>query len=364
MIDIKITEIIDRFQIDGKISSIKPFGGGHINDTYHIVYNNFAHSSYILQRVNNYVFKDIEGLMNNISLVTTHLRNKLIEDNIKDVENRSLELIKTKNNKVYIEDAEGKPWRLFNFINDHKVFDGAPNTDIAFEGARMFGKFINDLSDLNTNNIVETIPNFHNIAIRLDNLELSIEQDVAERVSHVKDEINYARSRREIMSRILNLGEKGLITQRIVHNDTKINNVLFDHSNKGICVVDLDTIMPGFVHYDFGDGVRTCANTGLEDDVDLKNVSYDLEMYKAFSLGFIESVSSVLNDVERATLAQAALLFPFIMGVRFLTDYISGDIYYKTKYENHNMIRAKAQLKLTSDGESKLKELEKIVKNA
>lgn len=364
MVDIKISEIIDKFQIDGEISSIKPFGGGHINDTYHIVCNNLAKSNYILQRVNNYVFKNIDGLMNNISLVTTHLRNKLVENNIGDIDRKSLELIKTINDKVYVEDAEGKPWRLFNFIEDHKVFDGAPNTDIAFEGARMFGKFINDLSDLNINNIVETIPNFHNIAIRLDNLELSIKQDVAARVSHVKDEINYARSRREIMSRILNLGEKGLITQRIVHNDTKINNVLFDQSNKGICVVDLDTIMPGFVHYDFGDGVRTCANTGLEDDADLRNVTYDLEMYKAFSLGFIESVSSVLNDIERATLAQAALLFPFIMGVRFLTDYISGDIYYKTKYENHNMIRAKAQLKLTSDGESKLKELEKIVKNA
>lgn len=364
MIDLKIAEIVDQFQIEGEISSIESFGDGHINDTYQIVCNNSKKSNYILQRVNNYVFKNIKGLMNNISLVTTHLRNKLVENNIKNVEEVSLELIKTKYEKVYFEDSKGKPWRLFNFIKDHKVFDGVPDTDIAFEGARMFGKFINDLSDLDTNNIVETIPNFHNIAIRLDQLELSIEQNVAGRVSHVKDEINYARSRREIMSRILNLGEKGLITQRIVHNDTKINNVLFDQKNKGICVVDLDTIMPGFVHYDFGDGVRTCANTGLEDDRDLKNVSYDLEMYKAFSCGFIESVNSVLNDVERNTLAQAALLFPFIMGVRFLIDYISGDIYYKTKYENHNMIRAKAQLKLTSDGESKLKELEKIVQNA
>ena len=165
------------------------------------------------------------------------------------------------------------------------------------------------------------------------------------------------------MSVIQKLGEKGVIRPRIVHNDTKINNVLFDQQDKGLCVIDLDTIMPGFVHYDFGDGVRTCANTGAEDDIDLKNISYDLEIYKAFSSGYVESVSSILNETERSTLAQAALLFPFIMGVRFLTDYIAGDVYYKINYENHNLVRAKAQLKLTQDGESKIDELNRIVQN-
>ena len=358
-----VDKIISNFNFNGPIASIEPYGGGHINDTYHIQCQNPGEPDYLLQKVNNYVFKDIEGLMNNIAVVTSHLRKKLIESKIQDVERRSLVLLKTIDGKLYVEDAEGKPWRVFNFIKDHKVYDGAPNTEIAFEGARMFGKFLNELSELDPTSVVDTIPNFHNITFRLDNLEKAISENPVGRVNQVKDEIKYVRSRRESMSVIQKLGEKGLIRSRIVHNDTKINNVLFDQQNKGLCVIDLDTIMPGYVHYDFGDGIRTCANTGAEDDPDLKNISLDLEMYKAFSSGYIESVKSVLNDTERSTLAQAALLFPFIMGVRFLTDYISGDIYYKINYEDHNLVRAKAQLKLTQDGESKFEELERIVKN-
>jgi len=174
-------------------------------------------------------------------------------------------------------------------------------------------------------------------------------------------EIDYIRSRYEIMTVIQNLGEKGMLTQRIVHNDTKVNNVLFDRDNRGLCVVDLDTIMPGYVHYDFGDGIRTCANTGAEDDENLSKIEYDLDMFKAFSGGFMSEVHDILNNHERATLAHAALLFPFIMGVRFLTDYIAGDVYYKVAHAYHNYYRARAQLKLAQDGESKLEEMQRIL---
>lgn len=360
----KAEEIIDNFQIEGSISSIEPFGGGHINDTYFVKCQKLGGSDYLLQKVNTYVFKDIVGLMNNISVVTTHLRKKLADRNIQDIDNRSLKLFPLKDGGLYFEDEQNQCWRVFNFIDDHKVYDGAPNTEIAFEGARMFGQFLNELSDLDPNGIAETIYNFHNIRYRLDNLEQAIKENPKGRVKQVADQISYVRSRYEVMSVILKLGEKGLIPPRIVHNDTKINNVLFDRQNKGLCVIDLDTIMPGFVHYDFGDGVRTCANTGTEDDTDLNNISYDLEMYKAFASGYIQSVSSILNEAERSTLANAALLFPFIMGVRFLTDYIAGDVYYKINYEDHNLVRAKAQLKLAADGESKFGELERIVKMA
>lgn len=359
-----VQKIIENFQIDAPVVSIEPFGGGHINDTYHVRMQKSSGSDYLLQKINNYVFKDVAGLMNNISVVTTHLREKIAARNIEDVENRSLVLIGVKDGTLYYEDENNQFWRVFNFIDDHKVYDGAPNTEIAFEGARMFGKFLNDLSDLNASSVTETIPNFHNIKFRLDNLEQAIRENPKKRVIQVMAEIKYVRSSYEIMSVILRLGEKGSIRSRIVHNDTKINNVLFDQQNKGLCVIDLDTIMPGYVHYDFGDGVRTCANTGSEDDFDLKNISYDLEMYKAFSSGYMESVNSVLNETERSTLAHAALLFPFIMGVRFLTDYIAGDVYYKINYEEHNLVRARAQLKLASDGEAKLNELERILKLA
>lgn len=360
--EMNVEKIIDHFQIKGPVTSIEPFGGGHINDTYFVKCENSGGPDYLLQKVNTYVFRDIVGLMNNMDMVTTHLRKKLAERNVKDIENRSLKLYPLADGRLYFEDEENQCWRVFNFVDDHKVYDGAPNPEIAYEGARMFGQFLNDLSDLDPSGVVDTIPNFHNIKFRLNNLEKAISENPKGRVSQVMAEINYVRSRYEIMSVIQNLGEKGLITPRIVHNDTKINNVLFDHQNKGLCVIDLDTIMPGFVHYDVGDGVRTCANTGTEDDADLKNISYDLEMFEAFTSGYIESVSSILNEVERSTLANAALLFPFIMGVRFLTDYIAGDVYYKINYEEHNLVRAKAQLKLAADGESKIKELERIVK--
>ena len=355
-----IEEITDRFDIPHHVTSIEPYGNGHINDTYLVRCQNALEFNYLLQKVNHNVFKNIEGLMNNIAVVTSHIRAKLLESKIQDVERRSLELIKAKNGHLYIEE-DGQFWRVFNFIEDHKVYDGAPNNEIAYEGARMFGQFLHQLSDLDPLGIVDTIPNFHNIKYRLSNLEEAIKADPLRRVCCLDKEIEYVRSRHEIMSVIQNLGEKKLLTPRIVHNDTKINNVLFDHDNKGLCVVDLDTIMPGFVHYDFGDGIRTCANTGAEDDEDLKNIEYDLDIIKAYSTGFIDSVHSILNRDERSTLAHAALLFPFIMGVRFLTDYISGDVYYKVEHTHHNYFRARAQLKLTQDGETKLEEIQQIV---
>jgi len=357
-----VDTIAGQFNLPGEITSITPYGGGHINDTYKVHCAQAAVPNYVLQKVNHYVFKDMEGLMNNISKVSAHIRKKLVESNIEDIQRRFLELITTKKGDLYIQD-NGQFWRVFNFIEDHKVFDGAPNTDIAYEGARMFGQFLTQLSDLDPSGIVETIPNFHNIKYRLANLETAIKADPRKRVRLLHEEIDFVRSRYEVMSIIQNLGEKGLIVPRIVHNDTKINNVLFDQENRGLCVVDLDTIMPGFVHYDFGDGIRTCANTGAEDDEDLNNISYDLEMYNAFSAGYIDSVKSILNSTERSTLPYAALLFPFIMGVRMLTDYIEGDVYYKINYEEHNLIRARAQLKLASDGELKFEEFKRIINN-
>ena len=356
------SEVIHRFNIKDPIISIEPFGGGHINDTF-LITTGGKGKKYVLQNVNRYVFRDIEGLMNNISLVTEHIRHKLLEANIPDIENKTLRLTKTRDELLYVDDGD-KAWRVFNFIEDHVVYDIAPNRDIAYEGARMFGLFLNHLSDLDPSKIVETIPKFHNIKYRLANLEAAIKEDPLKRVCCLDKEIDYVRSRYEIMSVIQNLGEKGLITPRIVHNDTKINNVLFDKQNRGLCVVDLDTIMPGFLHYDYGDGIRTAANTGEEDDEDLSKIEYDLEIIEAFTEGFIDAVHSILNETERKSLAHATLLFPFIMGVRFLTDYIEGDIYYKVNHTYHNYFRARAQLKLAQDGEAKLLEIQRMINKA
>lgn len=359
----ELINIIDQFEIKGNVSAAEPFGGGHINDTFRVRCNGVSKKDYLLQKVNRYVFRDIDGLMNNIDLVTNHLREKLRSEQVLDLDRRTLEVIKTKDNRLFIEDEEKQCWRIFNFIDDHVVYDRATNTNIAYEGARMFGQFITQLSDLDPKQIVDTIPNFHNIKFRLDNLEHAITKDSAHRVKEVKDQIDYVRRSYDIMTVIYNLGKKGLIPTRIVHNDTKINNILFDRQNKGLCIIDLDTVMAGYAHYDFGDVVRTGATTADEDEEELQKISYDLNMYEAFSAGFLESIGDILNVEEINTLAHAALLFPFIMGVRFLTDYIEGDIYYKIKHPKQNLVRAKAQLKLASDGETKLQELQRIVKN-
>ncbi len=353
--------IVEQFAIIGSVGSISPFGGGHINDTYHVQNSIAEKPFYLLQKINSFVFKDVGALMGNMSLVTSHIRKKLIHNNTTDVDRRSLMVINTKNGKPFFTDPSGQHWRMFNFIDNSKVYDKVTDPNIAFEGARMFGAFLTSLSDLQPNLLKETIPNFHNLKKRLQQLEHQIKENRVGRVKYVQDVIGYVRSSYDIMCTIQELGEKGLIPLRITHNDTKINNVLFDENNKGLCVVDLDTIMPGYVHYDFGDGVRTTANTGEEDDENLKNISYDLKMFEAFSAGYIESAHQLLNKAELSSLVYASLLFPFIMGVRFLTDYIAGDVYYKTNYDDHNLIRAKAQFKLAQDGELKLEEMKKII---
>ncbi|PCJ94491.1 MAG: hypothetical protein COA50_12075 [Flavobacteriaceae bacterium] len=353
--------IVDQFALTESYGDVSPFGGGHINDTYLVENGSTGKHSYLLQKINQHAFKNVETLMGNITLVTSHIRKKMIANNSTDIDSKSLKVIPTKNRTTFFTDSDNQHWRMYNFINDSKVFDKVTDTNIAFEGARMFGSFLTTLSDLQPSLLQETIPDFHNIKRRLQQLQHQIKEDKADRVKYAKDAIRYVNSSYEIMSTIQKLGEKGHIPYRITHNDTKLNNVLFDKNNQGLCVVDLDTVMPGFVHYDFGDGIRTSANTGEEDDADLKNIGYDLEMFKAFSRGYISATHELLNEVELNSLAYASLLFPFIMGVRFLTDYLAGDAYYKTKYDDHNLIRAKAQFKLAQDGELKLEEMKRVI---
>ncbi|MCK5135945.1 MAG: aminoglycoside phosphotransferase family protein [Bacteroidales bacterium] len=357
-----LDEITKQFATAGSIGKIQPHGGGHINDSYHLVNNQENESDYLLQKINHYVFKDVDLLMNNISMVTYHITDHLKKDNQKDLNRRSLTIVPTTDGALYFKDPDGNYWRIFNFIKDHVVFEATSDPELAYEGARMFGSFTNMLSGINPSDLGDTIPKFHSIKWRFSNLKESIAEDAVDRVKLVRDEIRYVETSIGLMSKIQELGEKGSIPLRVTHNDTKINNVLFDRDHKGLCVIDLDTVMPGYVHYDFGDGIRTFTNTGEEDDEDLNNISMDLDLYRAFASGFLESTREILNKTEIETLVYAGLLFPYIMGVRFLTDYIAGDVYYKTKHKEHNLVRAKAQLKLAMDGESKLEKTQEIIK--
>lgn len=358
-----IKEIADQFATDGVIGDIKPHGGGHINDSYHLVNSEPGSPDYLLQRVNHYVFKDVALLMKNMEIVTDHISSIIQKIDPENLHRKSLRIIPTRGQKSYYKDPEGNYWRVLNFIQDHVVFERATNPEIAYEGARMFGNFTYLLAGVDAGSLGETIPRFHNIKWRLSNLEESIKENAAGRLHLVKDEINYVEKSADLMSTIQNLGENGTIPLRVTHNDTKINNVLFDRNHQGLCVIDLDTVMPGYVHYDMGDGIRTFTNTGEEDDENLDNIQMDLELYQAFASGFLDSTREILSPAEADTLVYAGLLFPFIMGVRFLTDYISGDVYYKIQHKEHNLVRARAQLKLAQDGESKLDQCRDIIKS-
>jgi len=357
-------EIAQQFATGGTITRVLPHGAGHINDSYHLVNASDDHPDYLLQRINHYVFRNVELLMKNISIVTEHISAIQKKRGLTDLQRRSLTIIPTKDGEPYlkVQDPEESYWRVFNFIEDHQVFEKAPDPEIAREGARMFGDFTGMLSDLDPSDLGDTIPRFHDLKWRISNLRKSIEEDKAGRVKLVEEEIRYIESKIPLMSTIQDLGEQGSIPVRVTHNDTKINNVLFDHNRRGLCVIDLDTVMPGYVHFDFGDGIRTFTNTGEEDDENLDGIRMDLEMYRAFAAGFLESTRQILTPAELDTLVYAGLLFPYEQGVRFLTDYLSGDVYYKIGYREHNLVRTRAQLKLARDGESKLEECRAIIK--
>jgi hypothetical protein len=357
-----VEEIAGRFATTGTITKVQTHGGGHINDSYRMVNSTKGQPDYLLQRVNHFVFKDVELLMQNMVLVTDHVKTKIKKDFPEEMERRSLTIIPATDGKSYFKDPEGNYWRVLRFIEDHLVFDSTTDPSIAYEGARTFGAFSAMLNDLPAEEVGTVIPDFHNMKWRLTQLEESIRKDAAGRLKVVKEEIDYVESRSKMMLTIHELGEKGAIPLRVTHNDTKISNVLFDTNKKGLCVIDLDTIQPGYVTSDFGDGIRTLTNTGEEDDENLDRVSMDLELYEAFASGFLDSTREILSDTEKEALLYAGLLFPYMQAVRFLIDYLDGDTYYKVKHPEHNLVRTRAQLKLTQDGEEKMDKLRAIIK--
>lgn len=357
----KIEEIVREFQIGGTFATGAPYGSGHINDTFKIDTAEEDQYSYILQRVNHHVFKDVPGLMENVERVTSHIRTKLESVSGANPDREVLTLIRTKDDKAYHKDAEGDFWRMYIFIWDNKSYDLVDSPEKAFEGGRMFGKFQSMLADLPGKPLNETIPNFHNIAWRLDTFEETLKRDPAGRASKIQEEIDFVRSRSEEMKTILHLGEASEIPIRITHNDTKFNNVLLDQNDKGLCVIDLDTVMPGYVHYDFGDSIRTSTNTGQEDDPDLDKVEMDIKLFEGYAKGFLQETKDTLNKVEIDHLAFSGKLFPYIIGLRFITDYVDGDNYFKTHHEHHNLQRARAQFKLLTSMERQFEEMREIV---
>ncbi|MBM3437283.1 MAG: aminoglycoside phosphotransferase family protein [Bacteroidetes bacterium] len=332
-----------------------PYGSGHINDSYKVT---ALKKNYLLQRVNDSVFKDIPGLTGNIIKVTDFLSGRLRDDRMK-----VLKIIPTHTGNYYFKDDEGNYWRLFDFIEGSKSYDRVENPELAFEGGKAYGWFLKMLDEFPVNRLIETIPDFHNITYRLNNFRNAVKKDGCGRVSDVMKDIAFAEDRAKEMDRIRMPGAEGKIPMRVTHNDTKINNVLFGEDNHAVCIIDLDTVMPGYVHYDFGDAIRTFTNMADEDEKDICHVKMDLTLFEAFSRGFLSETKDILKPAELETLAFSARLMTYIIGMRFLTDYLEGDTYYKTKYPDHNLVRARVQFRLIESMEEQAPAMLKIVED-
>lgn len=335
--------IISNFSIEGEISSILPLGAGLINDTY-LACTVGDTPDYVLQRINHNVFKDVEGMQRNIEAVTAHIRKKLSEAGETDIERKVLEFVKVKDTgKSYLLD-KGNYWRVSRFIQDATTLQEVTPLTAGHAG-RAFGKFQEMLSDIDSE-LTESIPYFHNMEYRLRQLDEAVAEDHAGRVADVKHILEEIDIRRQHMCAPERLYREGRLPKRICHCDTKVNNMLFDRNGEVLCVIDLDTVMPSFVFSDFSDFLRTGACTTPEDEPDLERIDFDMDIFSAFTEGYLSESGKFLTQEERAWLPESVALFPYMQAVRFLTDYINGDTYYKTSYPHHNLVRTRAQLQL------------------
>lgn len=324
--------------------SITPFGNGHINDTYCV-----GKSKYILQRINTNVFKDMEGLTENIENVTNFLRKK-IELNGGNPDRETLTVVKTLNGENYYRYDDENVFRMYLFIEDTISIEDDKTYDDLYEAGIGFGRFQRMLNDFPVETLHETIPNFHHTPKRVEALKQAISENKAGRRDSVQAEIEFALERASFTDTVLKGMEDGRIPLRVTHNDTKINNILFDkHTRKAVTVIDLDTVMPGSMLYDFGDALRVGASTGAEDETDLGKVNFDSKAFEYFAKGYITEMGDFLTDDELALLPFSVKLMTYECGIRFLTDYLNGDTYFKIHREHHNLDRTRTQFKLVAD---------------
>jgi Ser/Thr protein kinase RdoA (MazF antagonist) len=339
------------------------YGSGHINDTYCATFDQAGwRVRYILQRINTNIFKQPALLMENIERVTRHALGRLLEERNPEARRRTLTCIPATDGKPFAVDSEGGVWRVYPFIERARGYDAIENNEQAYQAALAFGNFQKLTADLGGERLHETIPDFHNTPKRLEALLAAIEQDPQNRAQQLKPEIDFVLSRSADCSRITDLIASGDIPERVTHNDTKLNNVLLDETTaEGVCVIDLDTTMPGSALYDFGDMVRTATPTTAEDDVNLAKLDIRLDRFEALVRGYLGSARSFLNDAEVENLAFSGKLLTLECGTRFLTDYLLGDVYFKTKYPTHNLDRCRNQFGFVRAIEAKLPEMERMV---
>lgn len=338
-------DIVSSFATEGTVADIRPLGNGLINDTYKVSTKEADAPDYVLQRVNTTVFTDVDMLMDNIAAVTRHIRKKLEAANVTDIDRKVLRFIAADGGKLYHREADGTVWRMMVFIPNAKTYE-AVTPEYSYFAGNAFGHFEDMLVDI-PEKLGEVIPDFHNMEFRMKQLREVIEKNPAGRVGEdaVKQLLDLIGKDAEEMCKAERMGREGKLPKRVCHCDTKVNNMMFDEKGHVLCVIDLDTVMPSFVFSDYGDFLRSAANTTAEDDPDMSHVAFNEEIFKAFTRGYIEG-ARFLTPVETENLPYAVALFPFMQSVRFLWDYLSGDHYWKCKYPQHNLDRARNQMRL------------------
>lgn len=357
-----IENIIAQFQTEGELLSYERYGNGHINDTFVVAFqNNQVKKRYILQRINTSIFKEAEKLMFNIVRVTSFLREEVRRLG-GDEQREVLNLISTKEGDPYCIDSEGSYWRMYLFIEDASSFEQVEKPEDFYQSAVAFGRFQKLLSGFDASCLYEVIPDFHNTPLRYERFMQAVKEDKCDRVKEVRDEIEFFINRKADMELCKKCLDEGKLPLRVTHNDTKLNNVMIDNqTRKGLCVIDLDTVMPGLSIFDFGDSIRFGANTALEDEKDLSKVSLDLNLFELYVKGYLKGCEGSLTDTEISMLPHGAKTMTLECGMRFLTDYLEGDVYFRIHRKEHNLDRCRTQVALVLDMESKWNEMYEVV---
>mgnify|MGYP000625664398 FL=1 len=354
----EFSDILSNFAINGEFISCEPYGSGLINRTYVAVYNEGGKRvRYIVQRINTNLFKNVDGLMNNIKLVTEFNRAEIMKRG-GDPDRESLTLVPTENGGTYFRTEQGDCYRVYVFIENAKGYDVVEKPEHFYESAVAFGKFAMLLDRFDSSKLFEVLPDFHNTVKRFDNFKKSLEADKFNRAKDVKKEIEFALNREKITHTIVDLLASGKMPSRVTHNDTKLNNVLIDtRTDKAVSVIDLDTMMPGSICYDFGDSIRFGCNPCLEDTPETEKVIFNMPLFETYTKGYLSVFGDTITDIERKNLPMGAILMTYECGIRFLTDYLDGDVYFRKTREGQNIDRTRSQFKLVSDMEKRYDEM-------
>ena len=360
-----LEDAVYAFGFGTQCSYVKPFGEGHINETY-AVYMPGADGTdvplYVLQRININVFKNPDQVMDNIFGVTEYLRNVIREEG-GDLDRETLSYIKTKSGETYFEDADGQPWRCLHYVPNSVCYQMVERPEQFYQSALSFGHFLKQLGDYPAESLYETIPKFHDTAKRFRDFEDAQRKDVKNRARQCREEIDFVLSRKDDCDVLIKQLEEGKLPLRVTHNDTKLNNILFDKdTDEGLCIIDIDTIMPGLAANDFGDSIRFGASTAEEDEKDLDKVHFDIDLYDIYVKGYLEMAKDVLTPAEIESLPWGARLMTLECGMRFLADFLQGDVYFKTAYPEHNLVRARTQFRLVKEMEEQFDEMNAILK--